>query len=291
MNNNARAVNYRENSFPIIIAYSPPTKVKCYYPHLHLHNIEIHYFVRKNGSIFIKDRTYATSPNTVFVIHIKDIHKYIFDKHPNCDKYTVLFNYDYFASKMTGKSLEVLNSFKYCHNINGIHQVRLSAKEASEIELAFSIMLREYNNQRTNYKECVASLLSHLLILIQRGAEKAPSPLHELVEDPAILKVITYIDEHFKEKIYLPDLANIAYLSPCHLSSTFKQKTGFRIKEYVLIKKITEAKNILEHVPCIKMHEIAYKSGFNDLSHFNHTFKRFTGYTPKQYCKFCQSFR
>ena len=109
-------------------------------------------------------------------------------------------------------------------------------------------------------------------------------------QEEIIQKVLMYIDKNIAAKISLSALADEAGLSPNYLCFKFKKVIGLNMKEYIIAKRINEAKKKLENNPAVKVLAIALEVGFKDLSHFNHVFKRLTGFTPTAYRKICQSY-
>ena len=79
-------------------------------------------------------------------------------------------------------------------------------------------------------------------------------------------------------KKQLATSSNYSYSSMIRL---FKKYTGYTIIEYIHIKKIEYAADLLSHSDK-KILEIASMLGYDSLSHFNHLFKRYTGITPTQ---------
>ncbi len=79
-------------------------------------------------------------------------------------------------------------------------------------------------------------------------------------------------------KKQLATSSNYSYSSMIRL---FKKYTGYTIIEYIHMKKIEYAADLLSHSEK-KILEIASLLGYDSLSHFNHLFKRYTGLTPSQ---------
>jgi AraC-like DNA-binding protein len=85
----------------------------------------------------------------------------------------------------------------------------------------------------------------------------------------------------------LPNVSTLAAqlnLSPRYLSDLLKQETGKTAIELIHIYLINEAKNRLRN-DHLRISEIAYELGFEDLSYFSRLFKRETGKTPNQFKK------
>ena len=52
--------------------------------------------------------------------------------------------------------------------------------------------------------------------------------------------------------------------------------------EYVARCHVDRARLLL-HDPNLRVTEVAFRSGFQSIPHFNHTFKRYTGLSPNGY--------
>jgi AraC-like DNA-binding protein len=95
-------------------------------------------------------------------------------------------------------------------------------------------------------------------------------------------RVVEYIEAHLSEKVTLRDLAAVAGLSRMHFASRFRTATGLRPHEYLLTQRIGRADALLRH-STMTIVEIALTVGFQTQAHFTTVFKRFVGYTPRQW--------
>ncbi len=97
-----------------------------------------------------------------------------------------------------------------------------------------------------------------------------------------VMVCMDYIYENLHTKITLPILAKTAGLSPSYLSRLFRRETGLTVSEYIIRKRVEAAENMLKYseYSCI---EISSYLCFSSESHFIQVFRRYTGYTPKQY--------
>ncbi len=97
-----------------------------------------------------------------------------------------------------------------------------------------------------------------------------------------VMVCMDYIYENLHTKITLPTLAKTAGLSPSYLSRLFRRETGLTVSEYIIRKRVEAAENMLKYseYSCI---EISSYLCFSSESHFIQVFRRYTGYTPKQY--------
>jgi len=95
-------------------------------------------------------------------------------------------------------------------------------------------------------------------------------------------RVVEYVDDHLADKICLLDLATVAGLSRMHFASQFRVATGLRPHEFLLRRRIRRAEELLQN-STIAIVEIALNVGFQTQAHFTAVFKRFVGYTPRQW--------
>lgn len=100
-----------------------------------------------------------------------------------------------------------------------------------------------------------------------------------------IAPIIKYINEHINENVSLSLGANLCNMSQSQFSRIFKKETGKTFKEYVLLKKIEQAKFYIKTTDK-SFSEISDFLGFEDSSYFTKLFKKYEGIPPKEYKKF-----
>ncbi|MFC7055508.1 helix-turn-helix domain-containing protein [Enterococcus alcedinis] len=95
--------------------------------------------------------------------------------------------------------------------------------------------------------------------------------------------MLNYIQENITLDISLTSLEEQFGLSGFHLNRLFKKEVGSTIYQYILLSRISLAKQLLETHSNVT--EVCFLSGFNDYANFIRTFKKITGLAPKQYAK------
>ena len=100
--------------------------------------------------------------------------------------------------------------------------------------------------------------------------------------DDKLKNIIRYLDDHYTENISLDQLAEHFFISKYYLSREFKKEFGTTIIQYVLTKKITNAKELLRYSSS-SIEEIAQLCGIDDASYFNKVFKKLEGCTASEY--------
>ncbi|MEW8956366.1 response regulator [Clostridium sp.] len=103
-------------------------------------------------------------------------------------------------------------------------------------------------------------------------------------EDTTISKAIDYIKDNYNKDLSLSNVAKHAYLSESYLSRKIKQTLGVGFSEYVNSLRIEKSIELLRD-PNLKVSEIALMVGYSDYRYFSNIFKKYTGYSPKEFTK------
>lgn len=94
--------------------------------------------------------------------------------------------------------------------------------------------------------------------------------------------VVDYIQENYKEKIYLDDIAKLINYNSSYVSSFFKSNIGVNFYEYLLRIRLQSA--VIELITTNKpIYHIALDNGFSDVKSFNTAFKKNFNKLPNQY--------
>lgn len=124
------------------------------------------------------------------------------------------------------------------------------------------------------------------LLLITLFTEFDPQQINLISEEDkrraTICLLLSYVEEHYAEKLSLEDLADYAQYNRTYVSTLFKQMVGINFHEYLTRVRFQHALNDLTYTN-ENLTDIALKNGFPDLktltSRFRSTFHR----TPAQY--------
>ncbi|HIX09684.1 MAG TPA: AraC family transcriptional regulator [Firmicutes bacterium] len=95
-------------------------------------------------------------------------------------------------------------------------------------------------------------------------------------------KIVSYVNEHYREKFTLQQLCEQYYFSYNYISQAFKAYTGTTFSAYVQNVRLRLAKELLKN-SCKSVTQIAEEVGYNDAHYFDKVFKRTCGITPKQF--------
>lgn len=92
-----------------------------------------------------------------------------------------------------------------------------------------------------------------------------------------------YIEaEYSKEDLNVEAIANHLYINAGYLRGVFKKEMGLQISKYLLNVRMQRAKEMLKQ-NTIKIAEVALMVGYSDPGHFSKVFKKYFGYSPREY--------
>jgi AraC-like DNA-binding protein len=130
---------------------------------------------------------------------------------------------------------------------------------------------------------------SHPQQSTRRLAESAPDvrlilarPVKGTIYE-GIARAVTYIKENYSDQnLSLDMVANAVFMSRYHFSRKFREETGRRFIDYVIMLRMTEARRLLIETNWT-ITTIAAEVGYRDLSNFERSFKKLFGTQPSRY--------
>lgn len=102
--------------------------------------------------------------------------------------------------------------------------------------------------------------------------------LHE-----GLKRALAYLKDHAAEPVTLGDLARQAHVSQSHLGFLFRSELGTTFKLLLQQLRIEHAKQLLRGGQRLRITDVALQVGFGDLSHFEKSFRRVVGVSPRSY--------
>jgi AraC-like DNA-binding protein len=162
-------------------------------------------------------------------------------------------------------------------------QWQLNARQLLSLQDTLAQLEREITEKRDGYPLYVHSLVLQLLAGLGRH-ETEPVPVQQANGDRRRLveEMMDYMAGRYRESFRMEELCRRFHLSRSYLHRIFKLETGVSVNEYLIAYRVNKAKELLQSGG-LPLTEVAAASGFSDLSHFCHMFKRLTGVTPGRY--------
>ena len=104
-----------------------------------------------------------------------------------------------------------------------------------------------------------------------------------LKEQQRIQKVYHFIEMNYQKEIDVNEVARLCQLTTAAFCRYFKKSTHHTFTDFLNHFRINQSKKVLMQDKTVT--EACYESGFENISYFNKTFKRFTGEKPSTFRK------
>lgn len=155
-------------------------------------------------------------------------------------------------------------------------------KVPTEIRPLWSERLRaldlELNQRRDGYHDAALALLTLMVVDVGRLAADVVGEL-KLQGEPLLAEVFDFIESHYQQSISLRDVAWALNLTPGHLTTVVRQKTGKTVQEWITERRMAQARRLLVEEDRT-VEEVGRQVGYSDPSYFIRTFRRVHGATP-----------
>lgn len=150
-----------------------------------------------------------------------------------------------------------------------------------ELERIFDRMFKSQREDKLYCDFTCSGLIYDYLIEFHRCMDDKGSKSRN-ERSRVITNVLEYIDENYQKDFPLTDLADVAGVTPQHLCRIFKAAMNMRPNEYLVKKRVREAKRMMLRTEK-QISEIASECGFPNAGYFSTVFKKLEGMTPAEY--------
>src|ERR1700754_143517 len=126
--------------------------------------------------------------------------------------------------------------------------------------------------------------LAHLTLLLIDVARLASAVVGDLRRrgEPLLAEVFTVIDRHRREPLSLRDVASELGMTPGHLTTVVRRRTGRTVQEWIIERRMAEARSLLSDTD-LSVSEIARRVGMSDPGYFSRLFRRTHGTSPREW--------
>ena len=109
------------------------------------------------------------------------------------------------------------------------------------------------------------------------------SPVHPASQSsPQLLRTIAYIHQHLSEPLSISQLCRLCCMSRANFFRAFKRATGFSPVAFINHERVLRSAQLLLR-DFHSLADVCYQVGFNSVSYFIRTFKKYFGMTPLRY--------
>lgn len=178
-------------------------------------------------------------------------------------------------------------------NINHIPIILLTAKSKAEDQIegleigADAYIIKPFNTEllRTTISNLIANRerLRGKLVGEQQVEEKITKIEMKSNDEILMSKVMKTINDHLADPTLNVEMlaANVG-MSRVHMHRKLKELTNQSARDFIRSIRLKQAANLLREKN-LSVSEVAYATGFSNLSHFSNTFRDFYGISPSEY--------
>ena len=181
-------------------------------------------------------------------------------------------------------ALEWLEKYTSGHNFP---LASLTGASRFETENTIDEIEREYTGRTPGFQSVIRACALKMLTLQRRAilTQNENDGTHLLYERhrEVLLRSLDFIRENYTRDISVQDAAAVAIMSPSYYRHYFKLLTHKTFTEYLNGLRISHAITLIRDNPRMKIVDICYAAGFSNISHFNRTFLKIAGVTPKTF--------
>ena len=133
--------------------------------------------------------------------------------------------------------------------------------------------------RQEGYRQAVLAHLTLLLIELARLARDVVADLRRSGE-PLLADVFAVIDERHGEPLSLRDVAGEVGMTPGHLTTVVRRRTGRTVQDWIIERRMAEARSLLAETD-LSVAEVARRVGVTDAGYFSRLFSRTHGASPR----------
>ncbi|MDF2834989.1 MAG: hypothetical protein K0Q63_629 [Paenibacillus sp.] len=250
---------------------------------LHFHEgYEVYICLGGSGSYIVEDKLFPLHAGTLTVIGPNVVHHPFSKEDSEFSRYILTIGEPYLASiaALCAGSEETAPPLA---SLAGGGHYFLSASQLERARSAAAAIAGRLDLAESQRGLSILHRVTELLLLI---GELRDDPLSQQSasgsHEGLIREVVAYMTASYREHISIDGLLERFPLSRSQLLHLFKATTGYTVTQFLTEYRLNKAKWLLVDTD-LPMTEIAARSGFGDLSHFYHLFRRESGMTPRQY--------
>ncbi len=224
-------------------------------------HIEILYFIDGTGTAFLEDRQYPILPETLIAVGPQTIHSITGET--ECPYYIIFIHQSFFLQN--GIDPDSLFLPEYTVGDKRLKDIFEELYKASKLD--------PFKQARIN-----AEALRLVLYLCDTYSSAAKDGKRQSRTFGRAKEVITFLKKNYDRPLTLDEIATEMNVNKYQLSRDFKQCTNISIFEFLNSHRCNEAKKLICQGYTVS--EAAFVCGFENLSYFSRTYKKYIGVLP-----------
>lgn len=172
--------------------------------------------------------------------------------------------------------------FPFLHgHTGGILRLQVPTARRPAWDAAIRSIEAELLARQDGYRQAALAHLTLLLIDLARLAGPAVAELRRAGE-PLLAEVFDSIDRRHTEPLSLRDVAGELGVTPGHLTTVVRRRTGRTVGEWITDRRMAAARGLLAETD-LPIREVAWRVGMSDPGYFSRLFSRAHGVSPRRW--------
>ncbi len=247
----------------------------------HAHDFPVLAYFRGGGEVGTGGRMLTVAPGDVLVIAPGDVMG-PFPAPTELSGWGVTFTADALGPDVPGAHLAWRTHpllFPFVRGgATGALRLSVPADARPEWEARIRTLHRELAERSDGYREAALAHLVLLLVGVSRLAADVVGDLR-LNAEPVLAEVFAVIEERYPRPLSLRDVARAVSVSPGHLTSTVRRRTGRTVQEWIVERRMVQARRLLAGT-ALPVGEVGRRVGYPDPGYFARVFGRAHGVSP-----------
>jgi AraC-like DNA-binding protein len=172
--------------------------------------------------------------------------------------------------------------FPFLHgHVGGLLRLEVPVARRSAWETAIASIETELAGRQDGYQRAALAHLTLLLIDLARLAGPVVAELRRSGE-PLLAEVFEVINRRHAGPLSLRDVAGELGVTPGHLTTVVRRRTGRTVGEWIIERRMAEARGLLAETD-LPIREVARRVGVSDPGYFSRLFSRTHGAAPREW--------
>lgn len=268
-----RQYNTLNDDFYFHHTYTPPNGQMNYYgPESH-DRFELFYLLKGEVEYLILGERYVAHAGDMLFVSPSKIHSLLINGNLEYERMVYVFDHRVYD--------EILRKYPLDFSALLGQKGRVIQKEIidrSEIKKIFLAIVNNCEEEKYQQLHIISNTIRLLIELDKLFADESLSLLQPESTDPFIESIVNYVQEHITDPINLDQIAEHLFISKSALCHKFRQKTNMTINQYIHIKKIYYAQDLIYNGA--NATQVSQDIGYNYYTTFYYNYKKILGKAP-----------
>lgn len=163
----------------------------------------------------------------------------------------------------------------------GLLQLQVPVDRRAMWDTMIGSIEAEVATRQEGYRQAALAHLTLLLIDLARLTADVVGDLRRSGE-ALLAEVFAVIDRGHGQPLSLRDVAREVGMTPAHLTTVVRRRTGRTVQEWIIERRMAEARSLLADTD-LAVSEVARRVGMSDPGYFSRLFRRTYGTSPRSW--------